>query len=111
MQTDTTQEMTRYVELNDWIFEIKSIRAIKVGNYGEPYSATANLCVNSDSAFVDGMMTRDQSELKEDDYETFRKLCQKFGISDVKFDKYENHTVFAQLQKDEYVEQPAQQTA
>jgi len=107
MQTNTQQEMTRYVELNNWIFEIKSIRAIRVNNYGDPYSATANLCINSDSAYVDGVMTKDQTDLEQEDYVTFMQLCQKLGISKVKFDSYNNQNVFDQLQKEEPMEAEA----
>lgn len=92
---DTTQEITRYIELNNWIFEIKSIKAIKVEKYGEPYSATANLCINNDNAFVDGVMTRDQTDLDKEDYVTFQALCKKLGITKVKFDDFTNQTFFA----------------
>ncbi len=108
MQTNTEQEMTRYVELNNWIFEIKSIRAIRVEKYGEPYSATANLCVNNDSAYVDGVMTKDQTDLEQEDYTTFMQLCQKLGISKVKFDSYNNQDVFAKLQQEEATEKAVQ---
>ena len=111
MQINTAPEMTRIVEVNDWIFEIKSIRAIKVANYGDPYKATANLCVNNDSAFVDGVMTRDQSELKQEDLETFKILCKKLGISDVKFDNFEDQNVFETLNQEESKQQKVAQIA
>ncbi len=97
MQVEKAPEMTRYVELNDWIFEIKSIRAIKVGNYGEPYKATANICVNNDVAHVDGVMSKDQSDLKKEDLDTFKALCLKLGISNVQFDTFDNQNVFETL--------------
>ena len=87
-------DITRYIELNNWIFEIKSIRAIRVDTYGEPYSATANLCINSDSAYLDGVMTRDQTDLKEEDYLTFMALCEKLGITKMKFDNFSEQNVF-----------------
>ena len=89
------KDITRYIELNNWIFEIKSIRAIRVNTYGEPYSATANLCINNDNAFVDGVMTRDQTDLEQEDYSTFMALCQKLGITKVKFDDFTAQNVFA----------------
>jgi hypothetical protein len=110
MQTDTAPEMTRFVELNNWIFEIKSIRAIKVDNYGDPYKATANLCVNNDSAYVDGVMTRDQSDLEQEDYVTFMQLCEKLGISKVKFDTFNNQNIFDTL-KEQSVENEAAKIA
>lgn len=89
------KNITRYIELNNWIFEIKSIRAIRVDTYGEPYSATANLCINNDSAYIDGVMTRDQVDLEQEDYLTFMALCQKLGISKVKFDNFTQQNIFA----------------
>lgn len=89
------ENITRYIELNNWIFEIKSIRAIRVDTYGEPYSATANLCINNDRVFVDGVMTRDQMDLGKEDRLTFIALCQKLGISTVKFDDFTNQNMFA----------------
>jgi len=79
--------MLRYVEVDEWIFELKSIRAIKVDSYGEPYNSIANICINGDSAYIDGLMTRDRDDnkLNSDDYSTFMKLCQGLGISQVKF--------------------------
>lgn len=91
---NTAQDITRYIELNNWIFEIKSIKAIKVEKYGEPYSATANLCINNDNAFVDGVMTRDQMDLDQEDYVTFMALCRKLGIKKVKFDDFTNQNLF-----------------
>ena len=100
MQVEKAPEMTRYVELNDWIFEIKSIRAIKVENYGDPYTTTANICVNSDVAHVDGVMSKDQSDLKQEDMDTFTELCVKLGISNVQFDNFEKQNVFETLRND-----------
>lgn len=89
MQTD----ITRYIELNNWVFEIKSIKAIRVDTYGKPYSATANLCINNDNVFIDGVMTRDQSDLDQEDYSTFLALCQKLGISKVNFNNFSEQNV------------------
>lgn len=88
-------EMTRYIELNNWIFEIKSVRAIRVDTYGQPYSATANICINNDSAFVDGVMTKDQQDLQQEDYLTFMALCQKLGVNKVNFDDFSKQNTFA----------------
>ena len=100
MQVEKAPEMTRYVELNDWIFEIKSIRAIKVGNYGDPYKATANICVNNDVAHVDGVMSKDQSDLNNEDMNTFEELCKKLGVSNVKFDNFDQQNVFETLRNE-----------
>lgn len=87
------ETMSRYIELDNWIFEIKSVRAIRVENYGEPYSAIGHLCINGNSVYVDGLMARDNKDLSQDDYQTFIELCQRLGLSQIKFDGFHNHDI------------------
>ena len=83
----------RYVEVDDWIFELKSVRAIRVDSYGEPYNAIANLCINGDSVYIDGLMTKDDKKLNQEDYSTFMKLCQRLGLSQIKFEGEPNLSI------------------
>jgi len=82
--------MSRYVQLDNWIFEIKSVRAIRVDSYGKPYSAIANFNLNGSNAYIDGLMTREQDDFSRDDYQTFRRFCQQLGIQKVQFDRFKN---------------------
>jgi hypothetical protein len=86
--TDTT---SRFIEIDNWIFEVKSIRAIKVNSYGKPYSAIANFCFNGDKAYIDGLLTREEETFTKEDYQVFNRLCQKMGIRQVQFDRFKNN--------------------
>jgi hypothetical protein len=34
------------------------VRALRVDNYGDPYTAIANISLNGNSAYIDGMMQK-----------------------------------------------------
>lgn len=86
--TDTT---SRFIQLDNWIFEIKSVRAIKVNDYGKPYDAIANFSFHGNNAYIDGLMTRDKENFSKEDYQVFMSFCQKFGIKQVQFDRFKNN--------------------
>jgi len=86
--TDTT---SRFIEIENWIFEIKSVRAIKVNSYGKPYNAIANLSFNGNNAYIDGLMTREDENFSKEDYQVFMRLCQKLGINQAQFDRFKNN--------------------
>ena len=82
---------TRFFHINDWIFEIKSIRAIKVERYGEPYQAIANFSLNNDNAYIEGLMTKAEQEFSREDYQTFYQFCQQLGLQQAVFDRFKNN--------------------
>ncbi len=82
--TDTT---SRFIQLDNWIFEVKSVRAIRVDNYGEPYSAIANFSFNGNNVYIDGLMTREDEDFSKKDYQIFYRMCQKLGIKQAQFDR------------------------
>jgi hypothetical protein len=86
--TDTT---SRFIELDNWIFEIKSVRAIKVNSYGKPYNAIANVSFNGNNAYIDGLMTREDENFSKEDYQVFMRLCQKMGMNKMQFDRFKNN--------------------
>ena len=73
-------QISRHVQIDNWIFEVKMVRALRVKNYGEPYSAIANISLNGNSAYIDGMMQKDQQQLSEADVQTFKDFCQQMAI-------------------------------
>jgi hypothetical protein len=83
--TDTT---SRFIQLDNWIFEVKSVRAIRVDSYGKPYSAIANFSLNGNNAYIDGLMTREDKDFSKEDYQVFYKMCQKLGVDKVQFDRF-----------------------
>ncbi len=93
--------MPRYIQVNDWIFEIKTIRALRVKNYGEPYSAIANININGDNAYIDGLLTREDQQFNRQDYQAFVDFCQQVAIKNVAFDRFKNLECFTNLIKTE----------
>ena len=81
------EQSTRFIHLNNWIFEVKSIRAIKVESYGQPYQAIANLNFNNNNVYIEGLMTKAEQEFSREDYQTFHHLCQQLGVEQAQFDR------------------------
>lgn len=82
--------MPRYVKLNNWIFEIKAVRALRVEQYGDPYSAIASLTVNGDTAYFDGLMTRENQAFTRDDFDTFKQFCAQLEVKQANFDRFKD---------------------
>ena len=66
------------------------VRALRVKEYGEPYSATANLTVNGDQVYIDTQMTREGNEFTRNDFNTFYEFCRQLDMKAVNFDKIKN---------------------
>lgn len=85
--------MPRYVHLNNWIFEVKAVRALRVDNYGDPYSAIASLTVNGDSAYFDGLLTRENEVFTRDDFSTFKQFCAQIAVKQANFDRFKQSSM------------------
>ena len=85
-----TNTTSRFIQIDDWIFEVKSVRAIKANSYGKPYNAIANFSFNGDNAYIDGLMTKVEENFTKEDYKVFYRLCQKMGIKQAQFDRFKN---------------------
>lgn len=81
---------TRCIKIDHWIFEIKAVRAIRVEEYGQPYSGIANININGDKAYIDGLMTSSDIEFDRDDFATFKAYLQQLDITKAEFDRYKN---------------------
>jgi hypothetical protein len=86
-----TETTSRFIQLDNWIFEVKSVRAIRVNDYGQPYDAIANFSFNGNNAYIDGLMTREDQDFSKKDYQVFYKFCQKFGINQAQFDRFKGN--------------------
>ena len=78
--------INRHVQIDNWIFEVKMVRALRVRNYGEPYSAIANINLNGNSAYVDGVMNKNLQQLNHQDQEIIETFCQQLAIEDITFE-------------------------
>ena len=81
---------TRCIKIDDWIFEIKSVKAIRADEYGQPYTAIANINLNGDKAYIDGLMTNSNTEFERKDFESIRTYLQQLKITTGEFDRYKN---------------------
>jgi len=91
MNTKPENTMPKYVHLNNWIFEVKAVRALRVDNYGDPYSAIANINVNGDVAYLDGLMTKENEAFSRHDFQTFKQFCQQLNLKEAHFDRFKNN--------------------
>lgn len=85
------QTMPKYVHLNNWIFEVKTVRALRVDNYGDPYTAIANINLNGDTAYLDGLMTKEEDAFTRRDFLTFKKFCAQLDVTTAHFDRFKNN--------------------
>lgn len=89
MNNQSSQEtLSRYVQIDKWIFEVKAVRAIRVDDFGKPYSAIANFTLNGNSAYIDGLLTREEDDFTREDYQTFVKMTQQLEVKSVNFDRF-----------------------
>tara|TARA_B110001452_G_C15056441_1_gene368863 strand:+ start:205 stop:549 length:345 start_codon:yes stop_codon:yes gene_type:complete len=85
-----SDDVKRYIQMGDWCFELKMVRALKVGEYGEPYSAIANCNISGDSMYVDGLMTKEGHEFTKEDFMTFYKFTEALGLDNFSYHRYHN---------------------
>ncbi|REL25619.1 hypothetical protein DXX93_03010 [Thalassotalea euphylliae] len=69
--------------MDDWIFEVKLVRALKVDSYGQPYRAIAQLNINGDFAFVDGSLHAAQDTFSAQDIATFQRMCELLDVKEL----------------------------
>lgn len=79
-----TQAISRCVRMDNWIFEIKMVRALKVDSYGQPYKAIAHFNINGDYAFLDGALNASGEQFSHEDIETFKAMCQALEVKSLK---------------------------
>ncbi|MFT5758050.1 MAG: hypothetical protein ACI9LM_002789 [Alteromonadaceae bacterium] len=83
-------EMQRYIKIDDWFFEIKTVRALKSKSYGDQYSSIANFNCNGDNMYIDGLMSREDNPYTYADFVTFKKFCSQMGVKKAHFDRFKN---------------------
>ncbi|WP_019026833.1 hypothetical protein [Colwellia piezophila] len=84
------KKATRCIKIDRWIFEIKTVRAIRVDEYGQPYSGIANININGDKAYIDGLMTNSDCDFDREDFAAFKAYLQQLDITKAEFDRYKN---------------------
>ncbi|MFT7009332.1 MAG: hypothetical protein ACJAXJ_003880 [Colwellia sp.] len=82
--------MSKHVKIGEWIFEVKMVRALKVSEYGKPYSAIANCNINGDVMYIDGLMTKNEQVFTKDDFNSFNDFCYIMGLKQCSYHRYQN---------------------
>lgn len=82
-------ENTRYIQEGDWVFEVKTVRAMRVDEFGKPYSAIANCNLNGNSMYIDGLLTN-ELDFSKDDFMTFHRFCKRMGLDNFTYHRYHN---------------------
>lgn len=77
----------RRFSIDEWIFDMKMVRALKVQQYGEPYVAAANLTLNGESAYIDTLVGREQSPITRTDIRSISKAAKKLGARNLEYDR------------------------
>ena len=85
-----SETLSRCIKVDGWIFEIKMVRAIRAEEYGQPYSAIANINFNGDSAYVDGLMKNSDVDLGKEDFNAIKGYIRQLGVKQLQFDRYKN---------------------
>lgn len=85
-----TESISKHVQIGDWIFEVKMVRALKVDEYGQPYSAIANCNINGDAMYVDGLLTKNGENFTRDDFKCFNDFGHHIGLKQCSYHRYQN---------------------
>lgn len=83
-------DITRCMQLGDWIFEVKMVRALKATEYGQPYQAVSTLSIMGDSLYIDSQLARDTQELSREDCRVFYEFARKLDMKRIQYDKIRN---------------------
>ena len=82
--------MQRYVEIGEWIYEIKLVKAIKVPKFGEPYTAICHFNFIDDEVTIESMLSVDPTPLSNTDMQTHSLFLKELNVSQVHFVRYSN---------------------
>lgn len=85
-----TSSISRFTHMDDWVFEVKMVRALRVKKFGEPYTAVANLTVNGEQMYIDSQLTREEADFSRQDFMTFYRFCQALEMKSFHYDKMRN---------------------
>lgn len=77
----------RRFTVDDWTFDVKMVRALKVEQYGMPYLAAANITLNGIDAYVDTMVGRDITQIKKKDVRSIAVASHKLGAEVLEYDR------------------------
>ena len=81
---------SRYVQIGEWVFELKTVRALKVDQYGKPYTAIANCNINGDQMYIDGLLNKEDENITREDFDTFKAFAEHLGLDGFSYHRFQN---------------------
>jgi hypothetical protein len=81
------ESISKITRMDDWVFEVKMVRALKVSKHGEPYSAVATLTAAGEQMYIDTQLTKDGAELSRKDFATIYSFCQSLNMKQITYDR------------------------
>lgn len=79
--------MEHIIQVGNWLFEIKLVKAKKVSAYGEPYSGVADIFVHDSTVTIESLKCDDFTQSDKCDFEQFIEKC--LALKTVKFSRYD----------------------
>jgi hypothetical protein len=73
---------------DEWVFEVKTVRAIKVQRYGKPYNAIAYMEIVNGELSVESLLSKEDFTIR--DFKTLERHVTRLGFSEYKLSRFEN---------------------
>ena len=86
--TELMEKVTlRRFTIDNWTFDVKLVRALKVNVYGEPYTMAANITLNGDRAYIDTLVGRSDVPMTRNDIRALAKASRKLDTGHLDYDR------------------------
>lgn len=82
IQQLTAREIMKYImQVGDWSFEVKQIKAVKTPKFGIAYTSIAWITITNGKAAIEGVMTKDANKLTIKDGKDIKKFFNRIGFN------------------------------
>ncbi len=81
--------MSHITASENWLFEIKEVRAIKTDAYGKPYSAIADITIVDGDVHVEGLLSKHKNGGRRD-LKEIENYIKKLGFKEYFYTRYKN---------------------
>lgn len=92
--------MERYIQIGQWIFELKQVRAIRAPEFGQPYDASAYITIADGVPHIEGLLTKADADFSRNDYLTFTEF---FNLAGFDFTQYSQMKDGTRIQREKTV--------
>lgn len=82
--------MSHITASENWLFEVKEVRAIKAKSYGERYTANVRLVIVNGELSIEGMLVKEGVKLKLSDIKEIEHQIKEIGFNEYFYIRYKN---------------------